>query len=274
MQKIGVIAASAIAMGADAYRMQSMNNSPFVGEHANADIIERENGSTHRAQPIADSGNKYGSIVSKINKEPYKTPATRLYEKVFGEPEEKSQRKSVSKRLGASQAVVTNSKDDLFTAAFYMGGKQQMNAIIDTATDLVAVEGFPCDNCNGDVYDISGNIDSGKATLEPTDVVEQYGEAYLWGKYANDEFCFQLGKCFNLDFLYMNAQSALDPDVDAILGFSRYHQYSFLLGGDGGKVGHANLNTTFLSELTNNGNDESVFATRFQREYISWVDIG
>ena len=40
-------------------------------------------------------------------------------------------------------------KEDLFTATFYMGSKKEMQAIIDTATDFVAVEGASCTNCNG-----------------------------------------------------------------------------------------------------------------------------
>lgn len=49
-----------------------------------------------------------------------------------------------------------------------MGGKQNMKAVIDTASDLVAVEGASCELCKetGDTYDIEGNLDNGKATLE------------------------------------------------------------------------------------------------------------
>jgi hypothetical protein len=81
--------------------MNRMSSSPFEGEHANTDIIEGENRSTHRAMPVSAS-NKYESLISKLNKKPYTTPATRLYESIFGEPEEdtKTTRKQ-SKRLGA-----------------------------------------------------------------------------------------------------------------------------------------------------------------------------
>jgi hypothetical protein len=86
MQKIGVVAATALATGAEAYRTNHMSSSPFEGEHASKDIIEGENRSTHRAMPVA-SNNKYESLISKINKKAYTTPATRLYESIFGEAE-------------------------------------------------------------------------------------------------------------------------------------------------------------------------------------------
>lgn len=146
MQKFGFLAAAAMSQGVDAYRM---SNTPFSGEHAGAHIIEGEGRSTHRATPVADTANKYGSIISQINKEKYKSPETRLYEKIFGAEEETPQRSNRSFRLGAQQAIVTNQKEDLFTTAFYMGGKQQMEAIVDTATDLVAVKGASCTNCSG-----------------------------------------------------------------------------------------------------------------------------
>jgi len=122
MQKFGILAATAMTSGVDAYRMNSINNTPFTGEHADAQSIEGESRSTHRLTPVADTINKYDSIISKFDREPYKPPQTRLYEKIFGEaPEEKPQRK---KRLGAQTATITNSKEDLFTMTFIMGGKQ------------------------------------------------------------------------------------------------------------------------------------------------------
>ena len=124
MQKFVVFATSALTQGIDAYRMSSMNT-PFSGEHANSQIIEFENRSTHLSTPVVDSINKYDAILSKVNKEPYKSPETRLYEKIFGVAEEAPER-NTRKRLGAQQAIVSNQKKDLFTAAFYMGGFDPM----------------------------------------------------------------------------------------------------------------------------------------------------
>ena len=122
MQKFGFLAAAAMSQGVDAYRTNSINNTPFSGEHADAHIVEGEGRSSHRATPVADT-NKYGSIISQINKEKYKSPETRLYEKIFGAEEEAPQRSNRSFRLGAQQAIVTNTKEDLFKTAFFMGGK-------------------------------------------------------------------------------------------------------------------------------------------------------
>jgi len=61
-----------------------------------------------------------------------------------------------------------------------------MQGIVDTATDIVAVEGADCTVCNGEVYDISGNLDNGKATISPLYVGTTYGEALLEGKLATD----------------------------------------------------------------------------------------
>ena len=82
-----------------------------------------------------------------MSREKDKTPETKLYEWIFGTAEAKQHS---SKRLGAvdGQIIVSNQKEDLFTASFYMGGFQPMDAIIDTATDFVAIEGADCTSCN------------------------------------------------------------------------------------------------------------------------------
>ena len=145
-----------------------------------------------------------------------------------------------------------------------------MSGVVDNATDLVAVEGINCGSCNGSVYDISGNVDLGKATIDSDIVVERYGQNLLKGNYAKDDFCFQLGKCVSLEFLYIEEQDFFDADVDAILGFARPDK-KFLLSP--GAVKRPNLSTMFLSALSDYG-EEPFFSTRFQRDFISWIDIG
>ena len=46
-----------------------------------------------------------------------------------------------------------------------MGKLQKLNGIIDTATELVAIEGKPCFTCEWPTYDIGPNIRNGIATL-------------------------------------------------------------------------------------------------------------
>ena len=124
MQKFGFLATTALVQGALAYRSYNMNNTPFVGEHADAQIIEGVGRTTHRARPIADKINKYDSIVSKdLNKEAYKAPETKFYEALFGASEPQPSRSRTSKRLGAQKVIIQNAKEDLFTSTFYMGGK-------------------------------------------------------------------------------------------------------------------------------------------------------
>ena len=110
MQKIGVLAASALTMGADAFRTNNMRSNPFVGENANAEIIQSDDRSTHRATPVGDFAGKYDSIISKINRKPEKAPATQLYEAIFGESEQQHNTGEPhrSKRLGTSKAVLSN----------------------------------------------------------------------------------------------------------------------------------------------------------------------
>jgi len=105
------LASTALLQYADAYRTfsQSSYGSPFVGEHADADVIASEGRMTHRATPVADKVKKYDSIHSKhLNKKPRKSPETRVWEAIFGEPEEEKpqQRKHHSNRLGAQQVII------------------------------------------------------------------------------------------------------------------------------------------------------------------------
>ena len=58
MQKFATIAA--LAVGSNAF-----NNSPFQGEHLNADVIVEEDRTTHRMRSSGKSANKYESIINK-----------------------------------------------------------------------------------------------------------------------------------------------------------------------------------------------------------------
>ena len=56
-----------------------------------------------------------------------------------------------------------------------MGKKTLMYGIIDTATELVAVEGEPCWSCALPIYDISDNVEKGTATLSEKEESITYG---------------------------------------------------------------------------------------------------
>ena len=152
-----------------------------------------------------------------------------------------------------------------------MGEKQQMYGIIDNATDLVAVQGVDCDDCAGSKYDIYETMAAGGAswTHESEDLhAVSYGELEMKGWYATDKICLQLGKCVDLEFLFVaEIEQELPQGIDAILGFARPDQ----------ELRAAPKLTPdehdfFLSALGES--NEKMFSTRFQRGLISWIDIG
>jgi len=98
-----------------------------------------------------------------------------------------------------------------------MGEKLEMKAIIDNATDLVAVS---------DRYDITGNVENGTATYNEDDPLSKvsYGTAEMKGKWATDKICLQLGKCVDLDFFLISEESNLPDGIDAIFGWARPDQ--------------------------------------------------
>ena len=52
-----------------------------------------------------------------------------------------------------------------------------MQAIVDTATDLVAIQGIDCTECTGDKYNITNGIENGVASLDSSlNSTVAYGE--------------------------------------------------------------------------------------------------
>ena len=96
-----------------------------------------------------------------------------------------------------------------------------MYGIIDTATELVAVEGEDCWNCSLPIYEIAPNVEKGTATLSEKEESLSYGQTYFDGSWARDKFCTQLSNCVDLDFFYINSQDGMPDDIDAIIGFAR-----------------------------------------------------
>ena len=84
MQKFGTIAA--LALGAQAFK----NSTPFQGEHANADIIEQENRTTHRQKRTGKSVNKYESIINKDVYKKHQLYGDMVWERIMGQSEEKA----------------------------------------------------------------------------------------------------------------------------------------------------------------------------------------
>ena len=113
-------------------------------------------------------------------------------------------------------------------------------------------------------------MDNGKATLGTETYKENYGAQSFSGRLAKDDICFQLGKCINLDFMYIDNTLDLNEDVDSIIGFARADE-RFLLAP--GSAKNDKFDANVLAALKNYG-EETVFSTRFQRDFISWIDIG
>lgn len=67
---------------------------------------------------------------------------------------ESRDRKFRKGRLGDSRMTVKNPEADVFAATFFMANEVEMDAIIDTATELIALQGAECEECTGTKYDI------------------------------------------------------------------------------------------------------------------------
>lgn len=71
--------------------------------------------------------------------------------------------------------MTSNVEDHLYGMRFFMGKSLEMFAIPDTATDMIAVEGAPCQECNGAKFDIIPFMDKAEASLNTTEVTVTYG---------------------------------------------------------------------------------------------------
>ena len=66
------------------------------------------------------------------------------------------------------------------------------HALVDTATDFIAVKGKDCESCYEEsVYDIGPNLGTGVATIDQSvNITESYGASKFYGNSATDKFCF------------------------------------------------------------------------------------
>ena len=126
-----------------------------------------------------------------------------------------------------------------------------MEALIDTATDFIAVNGLDCHRCDeSTIYDIESNYINGIATLElGKNVTEPYGGQEFKGILGTDQLCFTLGNCFNFKFLYVS-QSSIESAFSMVLGFARPGK-NFLYGVDR----PMNSEDIILSKLANMGEE-------------------
>lgn len=99
-----------------------------------------------------------------------------------------------------------------------------MNAIIDSATDLVAVQGLECNNCTGQQYDLLDNVLKGRASIEDENTTVSYGDYDFHGAWAKDRFCLSIQYCVDdFEFFYiMDTEHSLSVNHDALLGMARH----------------------------------------------------
>lgn len=142
-----------------------------------------------------------------------------------------------------------------------------MDAIVDTATELIALQGVDCEECTGTKYDIQPQIDEGKALLQPEDEIVNYGKTELSGSWAVDSICTQLGQCTEFQkFFYIKSQTNFTEPIDGIIGLAR-HDNKMLLNPY-----QSFSDSSFL--LDNLDLTTSQFSTRFSKSILSYVDFG
>ena len=204
-----------LASGVEAFR--SRNPHPFQGEHQDADYIEHEDRTTHRAMPFSLNLNKYAALADLTDYTPQKDPATQLWEYVFGLSEEEtlfkenledyisSQTRRGRKRLGAIQTTVEDVSDnpDVFAAKIYPGQSTPLYAFLDTTTRAIGI--------GKSFYNITASLNKStivngtkifQATLGKNST-EAYADILLTGRRATDRICITLSICIkDLDFLY------------------------------------------------------------------------
>ena len=96
-----------------------------------------------------------------------------------------------------------------------------MYAVIDTATEFIAIEGHECTTCGGVTHDIRKGLDSGDAGISADISTEPYGSTILEGKWGFDKICIALNQCILFqDFFYISTAYFLAP-VDGVIGLAR-----------------------------------------------------
>ena len=174
---------------------------PFVGEHADATEIRREDGSMAvKMNAFTQPYDKYSSLIDRTaSYKPKKSFYENTIETAFGKSLEKMDfersvdnflaaktRSSKSKkRLGDSHVVaVLDQTAYIWTATVYMGRFTPMNLLFDTGSDWVVIEDLECDSCDGNKYDASAG-----EKISDTLTERAYGNVFFKGHVYEDTVC-------------------------------------------------------------------------------------
>ena len=151
---------------------------PFLGEHANASAVHREDGTASMrlgAKPA--SYNKHRGYINGDGLfEPELGFMGRASEFLFGDYETDFQKKvrditeskgkKINKKLGQANkfpSILKNEDGFIWTGEIYMGQLSKMDIVYDTGSDWLVVEGSTCENCEGNTYDIQPSLETGDA---------------------------------------------------------------------------------------------------------------
>ena len=217
---------------------------PFVGEHAKATSIERDDGTlTMRLQEAQLSASKYDNLINRrLEASPPLTAFEQLVETVFGKSEKKrrfeesvwetikvKQRRNrggdSKRRLGDRhvEATLETIGGAMWTGTVYMGRVHPMDVVFDTGSDWLVIEAHHCENCEGNTYDVSGGKQVGVEISERV-----YGSASLEGFEHTDTVCIAVTTCItNFEYFAIYSQTGIKEPIDGILGLSRekwFHQ--------------------------------------------------
>lgn len=103
--------------------------------------------------------------------------------------------------------------------------------------------------------------------MEPDDEKVYYGKTELFGSWAVDSLCTQLGSCTDfMEFLYIKSQTNFTEPIDGVIGLARPDN-SMILNPYRTPKDHA----FFLDKLDLT---TSQFSTRFSKSILSYVDFG
>ena len=142
MQKLigGILATTSLAF----------QQHPFTGENRNADIVEHENGTSHRADRIRADPHRYEEL---RNKESYsvRSHENKLNEYLFGESEEVASLKSDIKRyfnkknsrqhrLREVQVETEEVEDYIYGLRMKPALSATINMVADTTTRMIALD--------------------------------------------------------------------------------------------------------------------------------------
>ena len=99
-------------------------------------------------------------------------------------------------RLGESAPSHTfdfSSPDiNVWTTSLFMAGDKEFSVLLDTATDLTAINGEGCVDCQGPTYDILQDLVEKGGTIADTTSQVLYGDTTMWGFEATGEICLGL----------------------------------------------------------------------------------